>query len=221
MIHNTLIIAGKKLPTLTTPGDAADLLAGKQLIDADGNVLTGTMPSLAAQAITPGTADQTIAAGKYLSGAQTIKGDANLLAANIKSGVSIFGVSGELVAPRLITTVSALEITSDGYIYLTLNSFPEDFNENWYISGYTAVPEYSVKPFCLVINEPVQWGPGFGRGMLKYTTSGGYMATSVSYDISAKQLVFSGTTNLLSVNYSASSVTTGSFTFWDQAVTIS
>ena len=43
---------------------------------------------------TPGTSDQNIASGQYLSGAQTIKGDANLVAGNIKSGVSIFGVTG-------------------------------------------------------------------------------------------------------------------------------
>ena len=43
---------------------------------------------------TPGTSDQTIASGQYLNGAQTIKGDPNLVAGNIKSGVSIFGISG-------------------------------------------------------------------------------------------------------------------------------
>ena len=48
----------------------------------------------AATTYTPNTADQTIAAGTYCSGAQTIKGDANLVAGNIKSGVSIFGVAG-------------------------------------------------------------------------------------------------------------------------------
>lgn len=42
----------------------------------------------------PKTADQSIASGQYLSGTQTIKGDANLVAGNIKSGVSIFGVTG-------------------------------------------------------------------------------------------------------------------------------
>lgn len=47
------------------------------------------------QTITPGTSDKTIAASRYLTGVQTIKGDANLVAENIKSGVSIFGVSGE------------------------------------------------------------------------------------------------------------------------------
>lgn len=48
----------------------------------------------AAQTITPTTADQTIASGKYLTGTQTIKGDANLVAANIADGVTIFGVTG-------------------------------------------------------------------------------------------------------------------------------
>lgn len=43
---------------------------------------------------TPGTSDQTIASGQYLNGVQTIKGDSNLVAGNIKSGVSIFGVNG-------------------------------------------------------------------------------------------------------------------------------
>lgn len=47
---------------------------------------------------TPGTSDQSIASGQYLSGTQTIKGDANLVAGNIKSGVNIFGVTGTYAA---------------------------------------------------------------------------------------------------------------------------
>lgn len=48
----------------------------------------------AAATYTPKTSDQSIASGQYLRGTQTIKGDANLVAGNIKSGVSIFGVTG-------------------------------------------------------------------------------------------------------------------------------
>ena len=48
----------------------------------------------AAATYTPKTSDQSIAASQYLSGAKTIKGDANLVAGNIKSGVNIFGVTG-------------------------------------------------------------------------------------------------------------------------------
>ena len=55
---------------------------------------TKQLTTQAAQTITPGTSDKTIASGRYLTGTQTIKGDANLVAGNIKSGVSIFGVTG-------------------------------------------------------------------------------------------------------------------------------
>ena len=55
---------------------------------------TKQLATQVAQTITPGTSDRTIASGRYLTGTQTIKGDANLVAGNIKSGVSIFGVAG-------------------------------------------------------------------------------------------------------------------------------
>lgn len=53
-----------------------------------------SVPKKAAVTYTPGTSDQTIASGVYLSGTQTIKGDADLIAGNIKKGVDIFGVIG-------------------------------------------------------------------------------------------------------------------------------
>lgn len=156
--------SGTELPKLTNPGTSSDLLSGKELIDQNGNKVTGTIatktssnltasgatvtvpagyyassasksvstatqatPSItvnssglitasatqsagyvssgtksatkqlttkAAATITPGASNQTIPANTYLTGAQTIKGDANLIASNIKSGVSIFGVTG-------------------------------------------------------------------------------------------------------------------------------
>lgn len=66
-----------------------------------GTKYTGNITSKSAQTYTPSTADQSIAAGQYLSGKQTIKGDANLVASNILSGVSIFGVSGSLSLPTI------------------------------------------------------------------------------------------------------------------------
>ena len=66
---------------------------------ANGVKYTGSISSKAAQTYTPTTSDQTIQAGQYLSGAQTIKGDANLVASNIAKNVEIFGVTGDLSTP--------------------------------------------------------------------------------------------------------------------------
>lgn len=75
--------------------------------------LTASVTTKGAATITPGTSNQTIASGTYLTGAQTISGDANLVASNIKSGVSIFGVSGSLssVAVSQDSTTKVLTIS--------------------------------------------------------------------------------------------------------------
>lgn len=72
---------------------ASKMLANTVACGPDGKV-TGTIKSQAAQTITPGAEDQNIDAGVYLSGKQTIKGDANLKPENIKAGIEIFGVTG-------------------------------------------------------------------------------------------------------------------------------
>lgn len=73
---------------------AGDVLAGKVIVDKEGEPLVGGIPGRSAATITPSTANQIINAGQYLSGAQTILGDPNLQAANIKKGVTIFGKTG-------------------------------------------------------------------------------------------------------------------------------
>lgn len=60
--------------------------------------LTASVTTKAAATITPTTSNQTISSGTYLTGTQTIAGDADLVAANIKSGVTIFNVTGSLSA---------------------------------------------------------------------------------------------------------------------------
>ena len=91
---------------------AGDMLANKTAIVA-GKVVVGTIPSKAAATITPGTSNQTIAAGQYLAGDQTVKGDANLVAANIAKGKSIFGVTGtyDPSASFGIKTISMTPVT--------------------------------------------------------------------------------------------------------------
>lgn len=79
-----------------TAGYVASGTAGNSSVS-----LTASVTTKAAATITPGTTDQEIASGTYLTGKQTIKGDANLVAANIVSGHSIFGVSGSATLPTI------------------------------------------------------------------------------------------------------------------------
>ena len=79
---------------------SSDMLNNKTAY-VNGTKVTGNITSKSAQTYTPTTSDQTIASGQYLSGAQTVKGDANLVSANILSGISIFGVSGSLTLPTI------------------------------------------------------------------------------------------------------------------------
>lgn len=63
-------------------------------VSSDTKTNTLQLSTQAAQTITPTTTDQTIPAGKYLTGNQVVKGDANLIPSNIKKGVQLFGVTG-------------------------------------------------------------------------------------------------------------------------------
>ena len=81
---------------------AGNILKGKTAY-VNGNKITGTISSKGATTYTPGTSNQTISSGQYLSGTQTIQGDADLKAGNIKSGVNIFGVTGTYSGPSVST----------------------------------------------------------------------------------------------------------------------
>lgn len=71
-----------------------DILNGKTAYVNDEKI-TGTIPSQAGGIIIPGTlSKKACPAGRYTSGQITLKGDANLVAKNIKSGVAIFGIEG-------------------------------------------------------------------------------------------------------------------------------
>jgi hypothetical protein len=61
------------------------------------------MPNNGAVDIMPGAVAQTIPAG-YHNGAGTVAGDGNLVAGNIKAGVSIFGVAGTLSSGGVLKT---------------------------------------------------------------------------------------------------------------------
>lgn len=129
---------------------AGDILAGKVIVDPDGEPLTGTMPNngavskvlpingsytipagyhngsgkvtqsiptRGAATIIPSTANQTaISAGYYASGNVIVAGDPNLIASNIRDGVTIFGVRGNVVeykSPATVNITPKLGVTAE------------------------------------------------------------------------------------------------------------
>lgn len=86
------------------PGKIAYTTVGKTV---------GTMPNRGARYITPGTSNITIPAG-YHNGNGYVRGDADLIASNIKSGVNIFNVAGTYVSDITETTeyTECLDLTN-------------------------------------------------------------------------------------------------------------
>lgn len=106
-------------PNVTTAGYISSGTTGNASVS-----LTASVTTKAAATITPGTSDQTIAAGTYLTGAQTISGDADLIASNIVSTANIFGVQGTVAIQHYYTGSSApsSSLGANGDIYFQTSS---------------------------------------------------------------------------------------------------
>lgn len=93
-------------PSVTTAGYVSSGTAGNSSVS-----LTASVTTKGATTYTPTTSDQTISSGTYLTGTQTISGDANLVAGNIKSGTTIFGVTGTYSGGGGTLTVATKTLT--------------------------------------------------------------------------------------------------------------
>lgn len=154
-VRKTISSGSVPSPTITVDEDG--LITAKTSVST-GYVYAGTKTGTkqltvqAAQTITPGTSNKTIAAGTYLTGNQTIAGDANLKAENIKSGTSIFGVSGSMQPKEfnIVTTVESgatvtatsgsttISGTSNGTCTLTVPTAG-----TWTVKATTNLAEYN------------------------------------------------------------------------------
>ena len=134
--------------TITPTTSAQSIAAGTYL---EGTTTIGAIPSdyvkptatKAAATITPGTSNKTIAAGTYLTGTQTIAGDADLVAANIKSGKNIFGVNGSLVdmAANMSNFYGFTKVKSGSFTISSVQS-----NQK-----YVVTHSLGTKPRCIIV----------------------------------------------------------------------
>ena len=104
----SITISSSGLITATATQTAGYVTAGSKSA-------TKQLTIQAARTITPTTSDQTaVAKGIYTTGATTVKGDANLVASNIKKGTSIFGVTGTLEGTSGAISLQDKTITENG-----------------------------------------------------------------------------------------------------------
>ena len=122
------------------PDSSYDALSSVTVEAISNTYIGSSVTKKSAATYTPGTSNQSIASGQYLSGAQTIKGDSNLIASNIKKGVTIFNVTGsyneatggptlqsKAVSPSESTQTVSPDSGYDGLSKVTVNAISSTY----------------------------------------------------------------------------------------------
>ena len=135
------------------------------------------LPTQAAQTIIPTTTDQTIASGKYLTGTQTITGDANLKPENIKAGASIFGVTGTYAG--VVPIITETEDSHGG----TVIDITTDKEYSWRGIGIEFVQNAASYNVALADTSFATWTPSNTSTTIKNSSSAGtFVADMANYD---------------------------------------
>ena len=143
---------------------------------------TYTLSTNSGGIITPGTSQKTaVAAGKYTTAATYVAGDSNLVAANIKNGVSIFGVNGTYAGSGG-SYASVQASTSDitpGYHYLTItNTIFDDIASNDIVAWCICTQVISDVADCNVGEVIMAWCDTEADKICTLTSRGGMSVES-------------------------------------------
>lgn len=114
--------------------ESGQVVSGRTFSSKEGLNITGTMPYNPGGTYTPSTIDQTIVpANSAVTTDVIMKGDSNLKSDNIKSGVSIFGVTGIYLG-----SASSGEVTTNTYTITCTNTTCKVYSSSGTILQITA-----------------------------------------------------------------------------------
>ena len=144
-----------KLDTLNTKNATAEaqyILEGKTLYVNKVKV-TGTLKGYTSNPVYPGKEDKVIApAGVYIKEQIAIKGDRNLNASNIKSGINLFGISGSYANPAGINLDTTTNVTANDVAKgKTIYTYNTSTNAGVVITGL--LDDYRSEGFALDVKE--------------------------------------------------------------------
>jgi hypothetical protein len=119
-----------------TTATAGDVLSTKYFHTADGTKTQGGIASKTSSDLSASTLTVTAPAGYYSSAASKTLSDQNLVSGNIKSGVTIFGVSGA-------TNVVDTTVSSDAAAASTIISGKKAYVNGSLVTGEASMPTIS------------------------------------------------------------------------------
>lgn len=122
-------VTANSLASQTSATATAAYISSGKTAWVNGSKITGTLATQGGSTTTPGTANKTIVtASKHVTGNIVVAGNSNLIAGNIKKGISIFGVMG----------------TFQGYVDSPVYFYNNGLWGNLQSTGFTAMTNYTL-----------------------------------------------------------------------------
>lgn len=163
MIHNPI---RKALPDLSNPGVADDLRSGKQLVGADGSIVTGTLPE-----VIQATPTISVSSGGLITASATQSG--GIVEGGTKSSTKQLTTQGAKSVTPGTTAQTAVAsgryTTGDVVVAGDANLVPENIAEGVSIFGVTGVHSGGGGDGSGIATTLTVYPPSSGTGKIYYT----------------------------------------------------
>ena len=205
-VRKSVVRISQATPSITVDSSGlitATATQSEGYVAAGRREVTEQLTTKNATTYTPTTANQTIASGTYLTGTQTIKGDSNLKAENIKSGVTIFGIKGSASSVDTSdATAIAEEIFEGKTAYVSSGKVTGTFtldNELIAQEALLSEQESKLKELATILSSKASVSPVLQNKTITPAATTQIIGADEGYD-GLNKVVINGDENLISAN---------------------